>query len=170
MRILFGCLLFLWANLSSAESSSKATLSEAPKSISLSSITSDYTDKKYELSIEVDHDNKMTKIKTYNVNKNRFREYGLDVLNNRISLVKAAGIELISLRCLEFNPDTGCKLEISYPKNVAVANFGEFQAMLKRLDKSWEIQTLDGHRIDRLHLISKKLLGLLVGIERIEVY
>lgn len=165
------CLLALfWAILSCAEEASSPQLVAAPKSIYLASITSDYSDKKYELSLEVDTDNRIVKIKTYNVNKNKFREYGLDVLKDRIALVKAAGIELITLRCLDFNPDLGCRLEIHYPQNIAVANFGEFYAKLVRTKDSWEIQTEEGLKFERLHLIAKKAIGLLVGIKRIEIY
>lgn len=167
MKIWHVFFLVLWANLASGQT---ATITAAPKNIVLASITSDYTDKKYELSLDVDQKNDIQLIKTYSAHNNKFKEYALDVLMNRITLVKAAGIQLITLRCIEFKPESGCKLEIYYPSNLAVANFSEYYAKLVRTKDSWELQTEEGFKINRLHLIAKKAIGLLVGIKRIEVY
>ncbi|PIP95287.1 MAG: hypothetical protein COW00_18800 [Bdellovibrio sp. CG12_big_fil_rev_8_21_14_0_65_39_13] len=158
-------LLLIWANIASSEE-----LRAAPKTIRLAVITSDYNDTKYDLELEVDQKNEVQKIKTRHVGKNSVKEYGLDVLNKKIVLVKAIGMELITLRCVEFKPKSGCDLEIKYPSNLAVANFGEFQAKLVRMEKTWELQSNNNIKFTEMRLIARKLANLLVGIKRIEIY
>ena len=54
--------------------------------------------------------------------------------------------------------------------NLAVANFGEFQAKLVRMEKSWELQSNNNIKFTEMRLIARKLANLLVGIKRIEIY
>lgn len=165
MRICFFALLFIGANLAHA-----AEIKASPQTIRLAVITSDYTDKKYDLEIEVDQKNDLQRIKTRNVAKNKVKEYGLEVLNKKIVLVKALGMDLITLKCIEFKPSSGCDLEIKYPSNLAVANFSEYQAKLVRTEKSWELRSQNDMKFTEMRLIARKLAGLLVGIKRIEIY
>lgn len=165
MRNYFFALVLIWANLASADE-----IRASPQTIRLAVITSDYTDKKYDLEIEVDQKNVLQKIKTRNVAKNKVKEYGIDLLSKNIVLVKAIGMDLITLKCVEFNPATGCDLEIKYPSNLAVANFSEYQAKLVRTEKSWELRSQNNIKFTEMRLIARKVAGLLVGIKRIEIY
>jgi hypothetical protein len=133
----------------------------------LSKITSDLGGRYYNLSLVVDENNLIQAIKSFSSRKNRTRTYGGAVLRDRITLVKTLGMELVTLRCLNFSPSNGCKIEIEYPYNITYGNFKKFYAYLKKIDGKWALTNERGQVFKSMHLKSKKILGLLVGIKRI---
>ena len=130
-------------------------------------ISTDYAKKTYSLFIETNAKNEITSIKTRNNLKNKIKTYPADILHKEITLVKAVGISLVTLRCHDFNPLSGCPITIEYPSNVAFGHFKKFQAEIKKGDAgSWGLYA--GGQFTELRLMAKKALGLLIGIKRIE--
>lgn len=135
----------------------------------LSLISSDYDkEKTYSLLVDTNEKNEITAIKTRNNLKKKTKTYPPEILGDEITLVKAAGISLVTLRCHNFNPKRGCPITIEYPYNIAFGNFKKFQALIKKNKKGqWGLYTREG-QFKKLHLVAKKALGLLIGIKRIE--
>ncbi|MBK23198.1 MAG: hypothetical protein CME70_04255 [Halobacteriovorax sp.] len=138
------------------------------KDIHLSLISTNYVDKTYSLYVGVDKKNEIQYIKTINNKKNKQKIYPNNVLKNNVPLVKAAGIELVTLRCENFDPNIGCPITIKYPINVIVMAFKSFKAEIKKVDNKWGLY-IGPKKFTKMHLIARKTLGLLIGVKRIEV-
>ena len=121
--------------------------------------------------VEVDKKNDIVRIKTRNNKKNKLKIYNTDVLDKPISLVKvsALGLRLIDLTCKGFSPTKGCNIEIKYPYNIISGKNYYFHAILKRVKNKWGLYE-NGRLYNRMNLLPKKLLGLLVGIKGIQTY
>lgn len=148
---------------------SSPVFSTETKDIHLSLISTNYVDKTYSLLVGVDKNNVIQYIKTINNKKNKVKIYPNKVLKNNVPLVKAAGIELVTLNCKNFNPSEGCPITIKYPTNVIVMAFSSFKAVIKKENGKWGL-FIGSRKFTKMHLISKKVLGLLIGVKRIEVY
>jgi len=140
------------------------------KEVSLADITSNYKkEESYTLLLDVDDvSGQIVKIKTRSNPKNKIKEYGPEVFANELPLVKAAGIVLVGLRCSNFNPATGCDIVISYPYNIAIINFDKFSAQLKQVGGEWGLYAND-KKFTQMHLVANRMLGILVGVDRIEL-
>ncbi|MFT6070001.1 MAG: hypothetical protein ACJAT2_002486 [Bacteriovoracaceae bacterium] len=139
------------------------------KDIHLSTISTNYVDKTYSLLIGVDENNTIQYVKTINNKKNKVKIYQNELLKNNLPLVKAAGVELVTLRCEEFDPSKGCPITIRYPINILVMAFKSFKAEIKK-DSNGEWGLYMGpKRFTKMKLIARKVLGLLIGVDRIEV-
>ena len=78
------------------------------------------------------------------------------------------GVSLVTLRCHNFHPQKGCPITIEYPYNIAFGNFKKFHAEIKKdTTGRWALYA-GQRRFERLHLVAKKALGILIGIKRIE--
>ncbi len=139
---------------------------EPAKPIFLARISSDYIKKTYDLLIDLNQSKLISGIKTRNNKKNKIKNYPVNVLNKPITLVKAAGITLVSLSCKNFGTNRGCDIEIEYPSNLTIGQFKIFKAKLEQIDSQWKL-THRGIPFTKLHLESKKFLGLLIGIKKI---
>ncbi|MBT3586588.1 MAG: hypothetical protein HN509_16890 [Halobacteriovoraceae bacterium] len=135
----------------------------------LAVISSDYVKKTYNLSVELNSEKQIISIKTKNNKKNKIKTYKTEMLSKEITLVKALGISLISLKCLHFNPQTGCPIEIEYPYNLTYAKFKRFKAAIKKVDGRWGLYSGD-RKFTKMRLVAKKFAGLLIGIKRIELH
>ena len=138
------------------------------KDIHLSLISTNYVDKTYSLLVGVDKKNVIQYIKTINNKKNKVKIYPSNLLKNNVPLVKAAGIELVTLNCKNFNPEVGCPITIKYPTNVLVMAFKSFKAIIKKENGQWGL-FIGSRKFTKMHLIARKVLGLLIGVKRIEV-
>ena len=107
-------------------------------------------------------------IKTRNNKKNKIKTYSVSVLDKPITLVKAVGVTLVSLSCKNFATNRGCDIEIEYPSNITLGAFKKFHAKLQRVDGKWAL-TKDGKPFTKMFLVARKLMGLLIGIKRIDV-
>ena len=136
--------------------------------VHLSLISSNYVDKTYSLLVGVDKKNEIQYIKTINNKKNKVKIYPNKVLKNNVPLVKAAGIELVTLRCSNFNPNLGCPITIKYPTNIIVMAFKSFKAVIRKEKGKWGL-FIGPKRFTKMHLVARKTLGLLLGVKRIEV-
>lgn len=137
------------------------------KDILLATISSDYAAKTYGLSIRVNKNNEIESIVSKNNKKNKSKVYHSSVLNNEITLVKTLGIPLVTLKCSDFDSEAGCPITINYPKNIAIANFDNFHARLRKVKGKWGLY-VDNKKFTKMNLIAKKVLGALVGVDKIE--
>jgi len=106
-------------------------------------------------------------IKTRNNEKNKLKVYPVKVLNNPITLVKALGVTLVSLKCTDFATNRGCNIDIEYPSNIAIGSFKIFKAKLSKVGGKWQLSH-NNKKFTQLHLIARKAFGILIGIKRIE--
>lgn len=142
----------------------------AQQNIVLSTITSDFKkDYFYELSINVDKSGKIQSIQSTKKPHNTHKVYPTELLNKEITLVKSIGISLVTLKCIGFTPTHGCDIEISYPYNISYGNFDSFAAQLRKVGGKWGLYSSKGEAFNNMQLVSKKMLGLLVGIKRINL-
>lgn len=133
----------------------------------LSKISTDFVNKSYLLKLVTNDKNEIQSIKTIN-NKNKVKNYPVNVLNKPISLVKTAGITLVSLECQNFHPLIGCDILIEYPANIAIGHFDKFKARLLRVRGKWKL--ISKNKVfTHMRLMARKLAGLLVGVEAIEL-
>lgn len=137
------------------------------KIVFLAKISTDLTSKTYDLNVITNEQNQIQAIQTKNNKKNKIKTYKTDVLSRPIVLVKTMGIELVSLQCKGFNHENGCEIEIEYPYNLTYGKFKNFHAKLEKKDGAW-VLTKDGNIFKKMHLKAKKLIGILVGVKRIE--
>lgn len=143
---------------------SKTTLA---KEILLATISSDYTSKTYGLSVNVNAKNKIESIVSKNNKKNSSKIYMPSVLDKEITLVKTVGIPLVTLLCKNFDAEAGCPIKINYPKNIAIANFDDFHARLRKVDGIWGLYS-NNRKFTKMNLVAKKIMGALVGVKKIE--
>lgn len=143
--------------------------SEAPKlkEILLTTISTDYTDRTYDLILTFDDKQLVNAIKTKS-NKGKVKIYPLNVLDREVVLVKAVGVALVTLVCKNFKQEKGCPIEIEYPSNVTYGKFLRFQAELVQAKDTWQLESR-GRPFTSMHLVAKKLFGLLIGVDRIEL-
>jgi hypothetical protein len=138
------------------------------RDIHLSMISSNYVDKTYSLIVGVDDKNTIQYVKTINNKKQKSKIYHNNLLKKNLPLVKAAGIELVTLRCEKFDPNKGCPISIRYPTNVLVMAFKSFKAEIKKVNGEWGLY-IGSQKFTKMKLIAKKVFGLLIGVRRIEV-
>ena len=119
------------------------------------------------LFVETNSENEITSIRVRDNYKRKTKTYTTKILNKRISLAKAAGFTLISLRCSNFNKNKGCPISIEYPFNILYGKFKTFQGEIKKTQNEWGFY-IGEKKISELRLIAKKTLGLTTGIKRIE--
>lgn len=136
--------------------------------IYLATISTDYIKKSYDLMISLNDRKLISAIKTRNNKKNKIKTYPVSVLNKPITLVKAVGVTLVSLACNNFGTNRGCDIKIEYPSNITLGRFKFFHAKLEKNNGQWRL-TKDGKPFSKMYLVAKKLMGLLIGIKRIEV-
>ena len=134
--------------------------------IYLATISTDYVKKTYDLLLELNERQLISGIKTRNNKKNKIKSYPVSVLDKPITLVKAAGITLVGLACKNFATSRGCDIEIEYPSNLTIGRFKIFKAKLEKIENTWKL-THQGVPFSKLHLKSKKFLGLLIGIKKL---
>ena len=133
-------------------------------------ISNDYAPQKtYDLILDVQTNGHIKGIKTRNNKKNKIKYYPPKILNESMTLLKAAGIKLVTLKCQGFRPDKGCDMIIEYPSNIALGKFKKFHAQIKMEDGQWGMYSKNGIKFRRMHLVSKKLLGLTTGIKKIKI-
>jgi hypothetical protein len=118
--------------------------------------------------VEVNQKNEIVAIKTRNNKKNKIKVYPIEKLKTRISLVKTLGVTLVGLRCQDFDKTKGCSIEIEYPSNIMAGSFKTFKAKLERQDDVW-ILTENQKHFTQMHLVAKKMMGLLIGIKKIDL-
>lgn len=145
-----------------------ALQSEEINDIHLSLISSNFDSKTYGLFVGVNKNNKISYIKTINNKKNKVKIYPNNVLKKNLPLVKAAGIELVTLKCADFSPNKGCPITIRYPVNIVLMAFKSFKAEIKKVEGKWGLY-VGPNKFTRMHLVQRKVLGLLIGVKRIEV-
>lgn len=156
------------SNKSVGETAQTATKDEELESeVHLATITTDYTSKTYELVLSLNNQQQVTAIKTKS-NKGKVKDYPLAVLDREIVLAKAVGISLVTLLCKDFSQENGCPIEIEYPSNLTYGKFLKFQAQLNSIEGRWQLQS-GSRSFNSMHLVAKKFLGLLIGVERIEL-
>lgn len=154
--------LFFYAH---AEEAKKAPENE---DIYLATISTDYVKKSYDLMISLNPRKLISAIKTRNNKKNKVKVYPVSVLDKPITLVKAVGVTIVSLSCTNFATNRGCDISIEYPSNITLGRFKFFHAKLEKVNGKWHL-TRDGKPFTKMHLVARKLMGLLIGIKRIDV-
>ena len=133
-------------------------------------ISNDYEpEKSYDLILDVERNGRIKGIKTRNNKKNKVKFYPPKVLDKPLPLLKAAGITLITIECKGFKPDQGCEIIIEYPSNIALGKFKKFHARIKMLGGQWGIYSTEDKKFTRMHLSSRKILGLIAGIKGIKL-
>lgn len=147
---------------------SSPLFAEEVKDIHLSLISSNYVDKTYSLFVGVNKKNEITYIKTINNKKNKVKLYPNNVLSKNVPLVKAAGIELVTLNCKNFDPTKGCPITIKYPTNILVMAFKSFNAVIRKENGAWGL-FIGNKKFTKMHLVARKVLGILLGVKRIDV-
>lgn len=137
--------------------------------IYLATISTDYVQQSYELMITLNSRKLISAIKTRNTKKNKTKVYPVSVLDKPITLVKAVGVTLVSLSCNNFATHRGCDINIEYPSNLTLGKFKFFKAKLEKIEGKW-VLTKDGKPFSKMNLVARKLMGLLIGIKRIDVH
>ena len=133
-------------------------------------ISNDYTPQKtYDLILDVRPDGNIKGIKTRNNKKNKVKYYPPEVLDKSMTLLKAAGIKLITLKCKGFRPGKGCDIVIEYPSNILLGKFKKFHAQIRMKKGQWGMYSDNNQKFRRMHLVSKKTLGLITGIKQIVI-
>lgn len=150
-----------------AEEVANETNEPAPTEVMLAKISTDYTDRTYDLILMLDANQKVSGIRTKS-NKGKIKNYPLNVLDREVVLVKAVGVALVTLLCKDFKQEVGCPIEIEYPSNVTYGKFLRFQSQLAFSDGKWQLESR-GRPFTVMHLVAKKLFGLLIGVDRIEL-
>ncbi|MFW5887867.1 MAG: hypothetical protein ACOCUH_03610 [Bacteriovoracia bacterium] len=136
----------------------------------IATISTDYIDKTYDLAIKVDDKNEITHILSINNKKNKIKTYDTTVLKDPIPLVKTMGVSLVTLRCNNFTPKTGCDINIEYPYNIAFGYFKNFEAKMKKTPNGkWALHSKEGKPFNQLHLTAKTFLGALLGVQEIQL-
>ncbi|PIP89570.1 MAG: hypothetical protein COW79_11405 [Bdellovibrionales bacterium CG22_combo_CG10-13_8_21_14_all_38_13] len=135
--------------------------------VKLATITTDYTERTYDLILSLDENKQVTAIKTKS-NKGKVKNYPVHVLNKQIVLVKAVGVSLVTLLCRDFNQTSGCAIEIEYPSNLTYGKFLRFESNLVYQNDQWQLQS-QNRQFTSMHLVAKKVFGILIGVERIEL-
>jgi hypothetical protein len=160
---------FCGLSVTSYSSTAKAITNKVDQTeeIFLAKISTDYVKKSYDLSLRLNSQKLITAILTKNNKKNKTKVYGVSVLNKPIILVKAVGIELISLKCDNFATSRGCDITIEYPYNLTYGKFKKFNAKLLKVDGKWRLTDQNNKQFNELFLQAKKVLGVLIGIKRI---
>lgn len=139
------------------------------KDVFIARISSDYDKSKtYDLILDINDRKLIAGFKTRNNKKKKVKIYSLEVMKGPIVLVKTAGIKLVTLQCNNFNTVKGCDIVIRYPYNITYARFREFHCKISRRNGKWGM-FVGKKRFTSMHLVSKKALGVLVGIQRIDV-
>lgn len=151
----------------SAEEVAQSESTPAPTEVMLAKISTDYTDRTYDLILTLDQQQNVSGIRTKS-NKGKIKNYPLNVLDREVVLVKAVGVALVTLLCKDFKQETGCPIEIEYPSNVTYGKFLRFQAQLAFTEGKWQLESRE-RPFTIMHLVAKKLFGLLIGVERIEL-
>ncbi len=149
------------------QTASESDATTMAREIHLATITTDYTDRAYDLILVIDENNLVTGIRTKS-NKGRIKNYPLAVLDREVVLVKAIGVALVTLKCSNFDQSRGCPIQIEYPSNLTYGKFLRFEAQLQRRGDEWRLASHD-RPFTSMHLIAKKMFGLLIGVERIEL-
>ncbi len=161
MKTFWFCFLLFWSLPSMAK--------EEETDIHLATISTDYISKTYDLTVTLNNRKLISAIKTKSSKKKHPKTYPVSVLSQPITLVKAVGVTIISLKCLNFATSKGCDIEIEYPSNITIGSFKTFKAKLEFIKGKWQL-THNSKPFTKMHLISRKLLGLLIGIKRIEIH
>lgn len=161
--ILVVLLLFSSPLLQANEETKTPKVSEP---IYLATISTDYVKKTYDLLLDLNERKLISGIKTRNNKKNKIKSYPVSVLGKPITLVKAAGITLVGLSCKNFATSRGCDIEIEYPSNLTIGQFKVFHAKLEKRESQW-VLTHQNKAFSKLHLKSRKFLGLLIGIKKV---
>lgn len=157
-RFLFVLAIFLMAGPALSKS----------EDVFLATISTDYVKRSYDLMIALNDRKLIEAIKTRNNKKNKIKTYPVSVLDKPITLVKAVGVTLVSLTCNNFATNRGCDISIEYPSNLTLGKFKYFHAKLEKKDGKWTL-TKNGKPFTKMFLVARKLMGLLIGIKRIEV-
>lgn len=161
--------LTFYTLLSNVPAFSTETIKQAPRDVFLTLISTDYTSKTYTLFVQVNASNDIVGVKIRNNKKNKIKLYPNSKLNTKMTLVKALGTSIITLTCSNFKPNSGCLIGIEYPSNIVFGKYKTFLAFLKRENNKWALSSGPVH-FTNMHLKSRKALGLLVGIKKIEIY
>ena len=133
-------------------------------------ISNDYEpEKTYDLILDVKRNGHIQGIKTRNNKKNKVKFYPPKVLNRPLTLLKSVGIKLITLECKGFQPDKGCDIVIEYPSSLLLGKFKKFHAKIRIKKGQWGMYSENDKKFRRMHFISKKSLGLVTGIKKIEL-
>ncbi len=147
----------------------KADASPVRQTTLLATLSNDYKARDTrDLMVVTDAQNQIVSIQIRNNRKKRTKTYPVEKLREKIPLAKTAGITLIELRCLNFRPKHGCTVQIEYPYNITYGSFRQFRTELKLQDGKWGFYQ-SGQRFQGIHMVAKKLFGLLVGIQEIQL-
>ena len=126
-------------------------------------ISNDYQpDKTYDLILDVQSNGHIKRMKTRNNKKNKVKHHPPKVLDKPLTLLKAVGVKLITLECKGFKPDKGCDIIIEYPSNLVLGKFKKFHAKIKMNKGQWGMYSDKDQKFRRMHLVSKKALGLII--------
>lgn len=132
-------------------------------------VSTDYDKSKtFDLMLKINYRGLIDGFKTRDNKKKKTKSYPVSIMEDAVPLVKSGGIKLVSLRCENFNTARGCDMIIRYPYNLTYGRFKEVKCQIKRTGRNWGIYH-DGKKVTKMHMTSKKLLGTLVGIEKVEL-
>ena len=138
------------------------------KTTLLAILSNDYRKGTRDLMVVTDAKHQIVSIQIRNNRKKRTKTYPASKLNEKIPLAKTAGVTLVELQCLNFDPQKGCLVQIEYPYNITYASFRRFRAELKLKNGQWGFYQGE-RRFVGIHMIAKKWLGILVGIKEIQL-
>ena len=92
-----------------------------------------------------------------------------DLIDGEVVLAQAGGHDAVILSCPECTVEEGGELEFRYLYNGANGTYRQSSFDLAPTSDAWAFYTSDDEQVKNLTLKSRKILGRLVGIDRILV-
>ena len=161
--------LLLAATDAPAGVGSREPAADSRKTHHLAVFSTNQSKRTWSLALVTDENDEIVALRTLSSRKNRVRRYDRSILDEEINLTRKLGVRLATLRCHDLDPSAGCPITIKYPGNIALGRFRRFRGEIRKRDGEWGCFSEDGTRFAEAKLIVKKILGIPVGIKRIEL-
>ena len=97
-----------------------------------------------------------------------------DLLNGEVVIARSSDKDALLLSCPSFDMEEGGVFVIRYLYNGIIMTYRTFELKLVKVhypegQDSWVLKTVDDILVETLHIVSRKILGTVVGIKEIGV-
>ena len=93
----------------------------------------------------------------------------IDVINKEVVLAETSGRKALLISCKNCTVNQGGEINLKYLNNGISMTYKNFKMNIVYRDNNWFLTTLDNQRIDSLRLVSRKIVGRIIGIAEIKV-
>ena len=91
------------------------------------------------------------------------------LFEGEVLLAKSGGIDAVFLGCEDCSVDQGGVVNLRYIFNGALRTYHNLKMNLARRDGRWSLETREGQEIKKLKLISRYILGKVIGISTVAI-